>query len=202
MKFKTIIPLTVLFGAGIAPALAEEEPVTPDRPERTNPLLKTKSGYEMGSFLVKPELALIGIYDNNIFATRRDTVSDQLLLISPSLDIQSNWERHQLNFSSSADLARYDERTTEDYDDFNVGTSGRYDFTKSSNVFAGFNYRQGHESRASPDSFFGRNPTVFSSTEAHVGTLQRAGDIAMRSRRHVPESGFQGCCDRQHAGQS
>ncbi len=159
---------------------AAEEPIKPDKSTRTNPLIAQKSGFEAGSFLIKPELALIGIYDNNIFATRRNTVSDQLLLISPSLDIQSNWERHQLNFSSSADLARYDERNTEDYDDFNAGTSGRYDFNKTDNLFAGFNYSQGHESRASVDSFFGRNPTVFSSTEAHLGTIQQVADVAMR----------------------
>ena len=159
---------------------AVDQSIRPDKPERINPLLLSKSGFEAESFLIKPDLTLIGIYDNNIFATRTDTVSDELLLISPSVDIRSNWDRHQLNFSSSADIARYDERNTEDYDDFDVGTSGRYDFTKTNNVFAGFNYHQEHESRASPDSFSGRNPTVFSATEAHIGTLQQVDDFAMR----------------------
>ncbi len=180
MKYKIILPFTVFLIAASTQLPAFEKPVTPDKPVPINPLLAQRSGYAVDSFLVKPELAIIGIYDNNIFATRSNTVSDHLLLISPSLDIQSNWDRHQLNFSSSADLARYDDRDTEDYDDFRMGTSGRYDFSQFNNVFAGFNYRQGHESRASPDSFFGRNPTVFSSKEAHVGTVQRFDDIAMR----------------------
>ena len=153
MNLKLGISLAVFYAVTALPALALEQPVKPDKAERINPLLLQKSGFQVGDFLIRPELALIGIYDNNIFATRTNEVSDHLLLISPSLNILSDWDRHQLKFSSSADLARYDENSSEDYDDFHVSTSGRYDFSKKANVFAGYNYSQGHESRASPDSF-------------------------------------------------
>lgn len=180
MKLKIIVFLSVLLNVLSAPVIALDETVKPQSSIVDSPFLVQKSGYKLGSFILKPDLAMIGVYDNNIFATRTGEVSDKLLLVSPSLDIQSNWERHQVRISSSADLAYYDEQTSEDYEDFNVGISGRYDLSKQANLFSGFKFSQGHESRASPDSFFGRNPTVFSSTTAHVGTVQQVGDVAMR----------------------
>lgn len=168
IRISALLSLVFVSQSGLA-----ADPAT----ENTN---KAKSGYQLGSFTAKPNFGLTTIYDDNVFSTRTNTESDQVLLFSPSVDITSDWSKHELNFSASADVGRYDDFDTEDYDDYYLGTSGRFDINDNANLFGGLNYSEEHESRASPDSFFGRYPTEFSSAEAHFGTEQRFGNIGMR----------------------
>ena len=168
MKIVSLLPLFVLCQQGLALAA--------DDPKQT----ASKSGYQLGSFVVTPEMGMTGVYDDNIFATRTDRQSDQILIFSPSLNISSDWQKHELEFFANADIGRYRDYDTEDYDDFSFGTSGRYDISDKDNLFAGLSYSEDHESRASPDSFFGRYPTEYSSLDAHAGTIRQLGQFAMR----------------------
>lgn len=151
---------------------AESEPIKEIKP--------AQSGYQLGDFIFKPELGLTGVYDDNIFVTRTDKQSDRILIFSPAINITSDWEKHELELFGSADIGRYQDYDTEDYDDFRLGTSGRFDFSEKNNLFGGLSYSEAHESRASPDSFFGIYPTEYSSLDAHAGTLRQFGNFGIR----------------------
>lgn len=130
-----------------------QQKVSYAEPEPTKEKKPAQSGYQLGDFIFKPELGFTGVYDDNIFVTRTDKQSDRILIFSPAMNISSDWEKHELELFASADIGRYEDYDTEDYDDFRLGTSGRFDLSEKDNLFAGLNYSEAHESRASPDSF-------------------------------------------------
>lgn len=151
---------------------------------------QTHDGLQLGDFLIKPEAQISGVYDDNIFATRTQKQADHILILSPSVSIDSDWVRHELQFFGSADIGRYQDYDTEDYDDFTIGSSGRFDLSDKNNVFGGLSYQQQHESRASPDSFFGRYPTEYSSAQAHLGTVRQYGNMGLRLGGTVEQLDF------------
>lgn len=127
-------------------------------------------------FTILPSLSLTGLYDTNIFADDIEEEFDRVLIISPGLDIRSQWSRHQLVFGARGSFGRYDRFTSEDYDDFDLDLSGRYDLSDSKNLFGGLAYREGHEERGLTTE----DPTEFAQHEAHLGTALAAGKLRLR----------------------
>jgi len=128
------------------------------------------SGIEAGSLSLLPELAVSGVYDDNIFATRTDTVADRVLHLLPSLEIKSRWSKHDFGLSLGADIARYDKYSDEDFEDYWATADGRYDVTETLNFFGGIGYSREHEERGSPEDQNGTEPTIYSSLAAHLGS--------------------------------
>lgn len=148
----------------------------PDSPEASAP-----DGYRWGSFLVRPELGLSLLYDSNIYATRSGEVDDSITLLSPSVDLRSQWERHKLNLSAGATGARYHTTDTENYTDYWTDLEGRYDIGERTNVFGGLGYSRDHEDRSSPDeTLVGDEPTTFTSQRAHGGVAHSWGALSAR----------------------
>jgi len=138
-------------------------------------------GYRAGSFLVQPELAVSGVYDSNIFATRKDEVEDGVMVFSPDLNVKSEWERHKLDLDLGGAFGRYLSQHDEDYDDYWANLDGRYDYTDNSNVFGGLGYSHEHEDRGSPeDSQSGNEPTTFDSSRVHAGISHGLGKATLR----------------------
>lgn len=139
--------------------------------EDVNALVQEESdGYQLGSFLVKPEASVSSVYDSNIFATRKDEVEDDIMVISPSLNVSSIWDRHMLALDLGGDFGRYSTFDSEDYDDYWIDLDGRFDVTDKSNIFGGVGYSKEHEDRGSPDdNLTGKAPTTFDSSTAYAG---------------------------------
>lgn len=147
----------VLAGAlGIAPqALAQQaqsddpDPnvTVQDRPrEDYDPL-----GIRAGSFFIFPSISLSGTYDSNAFATNDDEESDFGAILSPQVDVNSNWSRHALNFSAGATGAAWAEYSENDYLDAFAATDGRLDITRNDIVSGRIRFDRLHEERDSPD---------------------------------------------------
>ena len=66
--------------------------------ELTQPNAEAQDGYRMGSFSVRPEVTVSGVYDSNIFAAPTDEVEDSIMLFAPALGADSTWTRHALEF--------------------------------------------------------------------------------------------------------
>ncbi len=138
-------------------------------------------GYRWGGFLVRPEAALSGVYDSNIFASRTNEVEDGILLFAPSVSADSTWARHSLGIDLGGAFGRYSSNSDEDYDDYWASTDGRYDLTDATNVFGGLGYSHEHEERGSPeDEQSGDKPTVYDSSRAHAGISHDWGKTSLR----------------------
>jgi hypothetical protein len=103
-----------------------------------------RSGFS--SFVVFPKLEFETAYESNLFRTSSET-SDEVFIASPSLSIRSDWGRHALELFGSADIARYVETTSEDYQEFLGRISGRADLYDNLAINALVQYGQRHQQR-------------------------------------------------------
>jgi hypothetical protein len=148
-----------------------------------------EAGAQGGGFIWRPQLSLTPMYDDNIYALPSHEISDWVWVVSPALSGESQWDRHRLRLDAGAELGRYDEYTTEDYDDWWVNADGRYDLGPGSNLFGGIGYSQEHEERGSPDAVaptealtaIDAEPTVYRALTAQGGIVHRFGENLLRA---------------------
>lgn len=137
-------------------------------------------GIAWGSFLAYPDVTLAATYDDNIYGQRSGVVEDTVFTLSTSLALKSKWDRHALNFDAGADLDRYLDRDDENVNDYWAELDGRYDLSKTSNIFGGARFSRDHEDRSSADALAAlqqKEPTRFDHSESHLGFATRLGQF-------------------------
>ena len=137
-------------------------------------------GVRMDGFLFYPSFGVRQVFNSNVFATERRTKSDFITLAEPSVDLRSDWNNHSLAFHADAAIGRYWSETTENYEDFTLGASGRLDVTRQAQIFAGLGYRLRHEARSSPDDVGGREPAEYSVASAALGLQHSFNRLSFR----------------------
>ena len=108
-------------------------------------------GVHAGGLFIYPSLGLQEFYNDNVFATDGDETDDFITLISPRVDVRSDWTKHAFDLYAKAAIGRHADQTEEDFEDFSVGTNGRLDITQRAKLRAGVSYDRLHEGRGSPD---------------------------------------------------
>lgn len=140
-----------------------------------------KPGYYTESFHILPEVQLTGYYDDNIYATDQQQVSDYVAILSPMLKIKSLWKRHSLKLDAGANLGRYDDNAGEDYNDAWAEVDGTYDVGDKTSLFGGAGYSKKHEPRDSKESArLVTEPTTYNVTDLRLGLRQGLGDLTLR----------------------
>ena len=162
------------------PAQAQTPP--PPRTAEPGVLLDqaTTKGLSIGPFNLNSGLTLGETYDDNIFATPSNRVGDLITTISPFVDLRSDWTRNMLNFRAGGDFGRYANHSSENYNDYWVGSDGRFDVTKGLNFFGGASFAHLHESRESPDNSNGTLPTTYDDLQSHLGVETTFGRFFAR----------------------
>jgi hypothetical protein len=107
-------------------------------------------GLPIGTFIALPQVVLSSTRDDNIYARRTDETEDTIFTLSPSLVLQSDWDRHELSVDLGADLDRYQDATSEDVEDFWLGLDGTRELTEHARVFGGLRHTRDHEDRYVP----------------------------------------------------
>lgn len=163
----SVLALALVLDAGPAtPAikLPEDKAVT-DRPRPAfDPL-----GARVGAFLINPRIEIIEAYNNNIFAEESGEVNDLITVVHPSLTVKSETSLHFVRFNAGARIGRYADRSTEDFEDFDISADGRIDVLRGSQIFGSLQYRAMHEDRSSVDDANGKEPVQFSTTSMSLG---------------------------------
>ncbi|NNM82455.1 MAG: outer membrane beta-barrel protein [Burkholderiales bacterium] len=136
--------------------------------------------HRIGSFKVYPEIVVSEMYDDNIYATQTNRVSDSATILSPAVWLQSDWSRHVLKFEAGAESTRYHSQTSQNSNDFRYSMEGRYDFSQDMNAYAGLSRSMEHEDRESPDFRNGFYPTEFRSTKGYAGWYGQHGRLGVR----------------------
>ena len=122
-------------------------------------------GIRVGSFYVDPQYTNTSEYIDNIYY--RDeaiggVVGSYVNHFSPSLDVQSDWNRHRLGFSVNTDITEYSSNSdANNYHDVFSKLDGQLDITKDSYLKGAFNYDYAHEGRGSPDQRLGYGRTFY-----------------------------------------
>ena len=118
-------------------------------------------GIRAGSFVLNPGAELAWESNDNIFYLNNPKVSDDILHARPWLNVNSDWSRHELNFSAYADLGYYSDFSSENYEDWVVSLDGRIDVRRGSAFNYKASYLKLHDDRSSPDSRSSVVPTEY-----------------------------------------
>ena len=170
-------------GMQVAQAPAAQPPVGPVNPD--DPY--AAQGIRLGGFILLPELKIGETYDDNIFRDSSSTKSDFITTVRPEAALKSNWNNHMLNFVAAAEHGLYASHDDEDYTDVFLGTDGRIDIQRSTNITAALNHTFGHEDRGSPDDANGVEPADTQITNgrlafAHTFNRLKVSPYALWSR--------------------
>jgi hypothetical protein len=128
-------------------------------------------GIRLGSFMLRPSLDLAEQYDGNIYGSNSVIRSDAITLLTPALDLTSNWNNEAVGLHAEGDIAKHARYTADDTNNAIVQLDGRLDIFHDQVLSLSAGYQALHEDRSSPDSIaaaeqvgggsFGRYPTPF-----------------------------------------
>ncbi len=135
-----------------------------------------KPGFYMDNFRLLPEIEITGYFDDNIYATKQARESDFITQVSPSLAIDSLWDLHRLEFNAGANLGRYTDASSEDYDDYWLNGEGDYELDERHQIYASAGYSRNHEGRDSKESGSLQidEPTTYDQFEGQLGWHRQA----------------------------
>ena len=84
-------------------------------------------GIRSGIFMILPTISVSESYDDNILASESNTRDDLITDVEPAITVKSDWNRHALKLQANADVAFYASNSDENFQDFQIGASGRFD---------------------------------------------------------------------------
>jgi hypothetical protein len=94
--------------------------------------LRQHPGYEAvgvraGSWMFHPSMRLGTLYDSNVFSSSTDKQSDVALVVAPTLQARTLWERHEVDLQASARAYFYRQNSGLDQTNANLVARGRID---------------------------------------------------------------------------
>jgi hypothetical protein len=135
-------------------------------------------GVRAGSFLVYPKIELGESFDDNIFAVEHDKEDDFITLVSPEVDVESDWGTHAWNMQAGGVGAFYLDNTNENFRDWFLTTDGRLDVQRGTFLRGRGGWRHRHEDRGSPDDASGKEPTEIENFFVSLGAVRDLGRIS------------------------
>lgn len=152
-----------------------------DATSATESELQKKPGFYTDSFRILPEVQLTAYHDDNVYASQTDTVSDNVAILTPRVTLKSLWDRHQLGFDTGANIGRYQDNGSEDYEDYWLKADGKYEISSSTGLFAGVGHERKHEGRAEKESVQSADaPTLYTVDGVQAGIRHQLADYAIR----------------------
>lgn len=138
-------------------------------------------GINLGGFNLKPKLDLEETYDDNIYSSDNSEVEDFITTISPSVALQSDWSRHSVGLEAGADFIRYQDESSEDVENYNIGANARFDIVRDTYLFTGLSYQELTEQRGSPDTAANAaEPTNYSDLTGNIGFYRGLRKVSLR----------------------
>jgi hypothetical protein len=164
----------------IAPTEPSQRPETVGRPlERGESVLDRPRpeydplGLRLGSFFLYPKLEVDELYNTNVFATASNRKNSFVTVVSPTLDLRSNWSQHAVELRAGASVGTYATQSSENYGDYFVAADGRYDISRFLAGLGSLKYEHLHEERDAPDAVgSAANPVPFDAYTGSVGIRQ------------------------------
>jgi hypothetical protein len=177
-QIEEFTPVESMFWVGVGYRFGGNETGDEDAPKLVRG--PDGKGIRLGSFIALPQLTVTQSYNSNIFATQTNEVDDNITTVTPSLALNSDWDKHEFDLWGTSDVVRYASRSSEDHVHYSFGADGRYDIARSTNAFGGGSYTRDVEDRESPDDTVGTEPTKLSITNGYAGVFHRFGQPAVR----------------------
>ncbi|WP_137389848.1 outer membrane beta-barrel protein [Rhodoligotrophos defluvii] len=180
-------------GTVVTKSPAEAEAVRNRRHEEYDPV-----GGRIGTYFLYPWLADTVVYDDNVYATPKNAITDGANVVNGGLLALSNFPRHALNFRFDFDNYNYFKETRQDRFDARGVAQWRLDFAENLQMLGYARAERGHErpgSLEAPSNAL--EPVPYNLFEAGT-TLQKrfnrltgsvTGTVATISYENVPATG-------------
>ncbi|MEJ2141567.1 MAG: outer membrane beta-barrel protein [Gammaproteobacteria bacterium] len=182
-KIITCICVFISFGAATSNHVAAQELPTDIFLDSEKKPIKRKSiiivrkrtekqdaqGIKLGNFILSPSVSLTEYYDDNVYASSTDEKDDAVTIITPAVNLKSDWKQHEINVDAGLEVSRYAELAEENVNNGWLNFKGRYDVNKRHHMLLGLGYIRDHEDRASPDEISGDRPTKFVNSAVDIG---------------------------------
>lgn len=140
-------------------------------------------GIRTGAFLFYPRLEVQTERNSNIYATTDNEFDDTIFHVRPELSVESTWSQNFLSAYVRGSLNRYVDFDSENTDEFGVGTTGRVDVSRQSNIGFGANYLSSFEPRTAPDAPANAiDPTGLDTAQAYITASRSAGYVKLSGR--------------------
>lgn len=140
-------------------------------------------GIRAGAFLVYPRLEVQVERNDNIYATETNESDDTVFHVRPELSIESDWSQNFLSAYARGSLNRYVDFEGENTDEFGLGTAGRIDVTRLSNIGFGADYISSFEPRTAPDAPANAvEPTGLDTAQAYISGSRSSGYFKLSGR--------------------
>lgn len=157
--------------AAVPPLLAKQPVPNEDRlgvQERPRPEFQS-DGFQVGAFQIRPTLEADLGYAGNVFATSGNQVSDGVYVIVPTVDVQSNWNRHALRLRGTGQIYDYFSTRNASENEYAFSADGRIDVRGASAIELGGAYSHEIERRDSGSFPTGRvAPVAFDRGTAYL----------------------------------
>ncbi len=90
-------------------------------------------------------------WDDNLFRVEHEIKSDRITLLTPSMDIRSEWVRHAIDLFGEITWGIHERYDAENYTDFRLQSEGRLDVLSDMKSVLTLSHLRNHEQRGSPD---------------------------------------------------
>lgn len=138
-------------------------------------------GVRAGSFLVIPKVDVEATFDDNIYATQTSETDDIYATVRPEVAVKSNWSRHALNAVANVEAKRFNDKDSEDVENYKVALDGRADVLRDTFVGGGVAMERKHEDRGDPNSVATSvEPTEYEVMTGRLGAYRGLGKANVR----------------------
>ena len=137
-------------------------------------------GQRLGAFVLLPVLDVTETYSSNVYAATDDVRHDFFTTISPTVSLNSGWDRNFLGATVGGEIDRYAKYVSENISNFNSLVSGRYDIVQDVYITSNGGYQILHEPRGSPNSVNGEFPTEYHVAHGELGFVKENSIIGLK----------------------
>lgn len=132
------------------------------------------TGIHMGGFMLYPTLEGDVTYDDNIFASQANPVSDEIYKVKPGLSLQSTWSVNQLNAWADLDSEFYDHHSNQDQENYSLGTNGMLEASYATHFYGSTEFDHLTEEFGSTNlPTTALQPTKYTDWASELGVAQR-----------------------------
>jgi hypothetical protein len=135
-------------------------------------------GLRFGNYLVFPQAGAAVVFDDNIYATDLEKVSDFRSELTPGVKFQSQMPRHVLDFSLDGKIVNYADHDDQDYASVRAKLDGALHFDHAHTVAASLLSGLEHEERIDPSyPSTAKGPVPVFHNRASVGITRDVGRL-------------------------
>lgn len=146
-----------------AVARADQTPLLPDEIPQidkryTAVFERVQPGYEpqdiaLGLLRLAPSFGVSTVYDDNIYGTEHGAQADEILELTPSLELHNQNPLNTVSLKASGIFARYLDHSSENTDDYSVTASGLFQLDHATQLRLAARAESDHQSRLAEDLY-------------------------------------------------